>query len=123
MEKKFEFIVPEKLKDTLLSKTAVDTGQPKDIVEKVISFQFRDVLKMLRELKEVEITGLGKFMISNSKLRRRIGRIEEIVFNLETGLAKGITKGGSLLSPEEMIDWKSKLDKSNEVLTYLKSRL
>lgn len=123
MEKKVDIIAPEKLKDILLTKTALDTGQTKEVVEKVISFQFRDVLKMLREVKEVEITGLGKFMISNSKLRKKIGETEDVINNLETGLAKGISVKNGLLSPEDMISWKMKLDNSNEVLTYLKSRL
>jgi hypothetical protein len=123
MEEKFDFIAPEKLKDILLSKTAVDTGQSKDIVEKVISFQFRDALKMLREVKEVELTGLGKFMMSNRKVSKKISLIENIVGNLETGLAKGMSADGGLLGPEEMISWKMKLDNSNELLAYLKSKL
>jgi len=123
MEKKFDLIAPEKLKDVLLTKTALDTGQPKEIVEKVISFQFRDVLRMLREVKEVEITGLGKFLMSNSKLRKKIGDVERVMDHLKMGLDKGMAVDGTLLTPEDMVSWKTKLDNSNEVLTYLKSRL
>lgn len=108
-------IPSDKVGDVLITKTAIKTLKPEYIVEKVVNFQFKDAVSAMKTHNEVEISGFGKFYISQSKLRKRIKNSEDIISTLE-----------KLVKDEKALERKhineSKLEQMKEVLTFLKSR-
>lgn len=74
------------IKDRLLEKTAEDLGQPLGIVEDTMRWMFKDTIKALRKYEQVEISGLGTFIMSPAKLKRRIVKLERIKGLLEAKL-------------------------------------
>jgi len=64
------------IKDFLQEKVAQDLGIELATVESVISWSYKDANKACETHKEVEISGIGKFMMSQAKLRRRINDLE-----------------------------------------------
>lgn len=65
-------IPPDKLKDVLITRTAIKTFQSEIVVEKIISHQFNSVREALRNRREVEITDFGKFWMSPTKVRSKV---------------------------------------------------
>lgn len=116
MNQNHKIISPEKLRDVLITRTAIQNLQSESVVEKVISFQFQEAVKRLKVHHEVEISGFGKFLISPSKLAKRIKKVQLAATNVQNLL----DKGG--LSEERVKDLERKLKGSNEVLNYLKTR-
>lgn len=110
-----EDIKPSKLKlhDFLVRKTAVQVMIDETIVEKVISHEKKEVNNAFKIHKEVEISGFGKFTISQVKLRKKIVKVERILENLEKKL--NIDSG----NPDIII----KIDFAKADLIYYKSRL
>lgn len=77
----------EKVKDVLITRTAIKTLKPEQIVEKVISFQFRDAREHTRMVDEIEISGFGKFIRSKAKTARKLNKLnaakERLLLNLQ----------------------------------------
>lgn len=112
-----KIIAPERLRDVLITKTAIINLQSESVVEKVISFQFKEAIQMLKIVHEVELSGFGKFMISQSKLKKRINKVELAITNVSNLLIQETT------SEEKKKDLERKLRDSNVVLAYLKSKI
>lgn len=70
-------------KEQLIKNTAEQLGQPEDVVGRVVSWSFKDANKALKLYSEVEISGWGKFILSQAKLRKRIERMEKSLITLE----------------------------------------
>jgi len=88
---KVEVVAPEKLKDVLITRTAIRTLKSEAAVEKVISHQFRSARDAMRVYAEVEISGFGKYLLSQSKLRRKILRQEEMLRLCQEALKRSTT--------------------------------
>lgn len=76
---KAEVIAPEKLKDVLITRTAIRTLKPESVVEKVISHQFKGARDAVKVHAQVEISGFGKFLLSQPKLIKKILRHEQLL--------------------------------------------
>ena len=86
---KTEKIRISKQGDVFITKTATKTLTNTQLVEKVIGFHFKDLIKALSTYSSIEISGFGKFEISNNKLKRKLKELRLIhghmVKQLETG--------------------------------------
>ncbi len=114
-----KIIQPDKLKATLIKRTAEKTGEAEDVVSKIIDFEFTDAREALKRFSEVEITGFGKFIVSNAKVRKKIRRLHDIEEAYITNLQD---------EPEEMTDRRrdlllTKLGMAREAIEYLKTRM
>ena len=69
----------DKIRKLLITRTAIKTLTSESIVDKIISFQFKDVNNATKLHKEVEISGLGKFLMSPRKVDRKIIKLEQAV--------------------------------------------
>lgn len=67
-----DFIPADKLKDFLNKQTSISTGKPIDVVEKVMSFAFKDAKEQLKDHNEVILAGWGTLRVSLPKLRRKL---------------------------------------------------
>lgn len=76
--------------DVFITKTATKTLTNPKVVEKVMNFHFRDLLKAFHEYSTIEISGFGKFEISQNKLKRRIREIDSFIKNLTKQVDTGI---------------------------------
>lgn len=78
---------PEKqeIKDYILERTAEDLQFSQDIVEEVIGWSYKKANQATKLHKEVEISGIGKMMLSQSKLKKAIAKNERIISYLEPG--------------------------------------
>lgn len=74
MASNIEFVPADKLKDFLNKQTSAMVGKPIDVVEKVISFAFKDAKDHLKNHNEVVIAGWGTLIVSLPKLRRKLNR-------------------------------------------------
>lgn len=66
------------IRDQIVAQIAEDLKQPENVVDKVISHQFKHANKSMREHAEIEISGFGTFFQSQTKIKRRIAKLEPI---------------------------------------------
>lgn len=111
-----KIIPPEKLKDVLITKTAIRNLQPESVVEAVISHQFKSVLKMMKVHHQVEISGFGKYLLSPKKVSGKLKRYEKLLHNLEGCLKK---EG---LSASRLRSYNTKYEEVKGIVEYLKTR-
>ncbi len=72
-------IIPQdKFKDVLIKRTSEKTEVPEEVVAKIIDFEFKDARDALHRFSQVEISGFGKFIVSNAKTRKKIRRLHDI---------------------------------------------
>ena len=71
----------ENSRDEILERIAADMELPLEEVEKVVSWSYMKANKAMKENRQIEISGLGKFMISKAKAKRRLKNLEENVLN------------------------------------------
>lgn len=71
---------PEKksIKDFILEKTATELQFPQEVVDRVIGWSYKKANDATHTNKEVEISGIGKLQLSQSKLRKNIDKLEKI---------------------------------------------
>lgn len=67
------------IKDELVKKVSEELEINENVVEKVVSWSYKKANEAMSINNEVEISGIGKFMLSKAKLNRRIGRYEDMV--------------------------------------------
>ena len=81
---------PEKqeVKDFILQKTAEELQFEQGIVDEVISWSFKKANQATKLHKEVEVSGIGKLMLSQSKLKKEIAKYERIISLVEPGEKK-----------------------------------
>lgn len=99
-------IPSDKLRSTLITKTAIKTLRSESLVEKVINFAFKDALRELSEGTEVEISGFGKFFVSNSKSRKRTMHLLKRKKKLEYEIANKIVP--------ENYQWNEKIESNKK---------
>lgn len=63
-------------KEDIIKSISEQMEIPSEIVEKVISWSYMKANNAVKNKKEIEMSGLGKFMVSKAKLKRRIDTIE-----------------------------------------------
>lgn len=66
------------IRDFLNEQVSQDLQVPLEIVENVISWSFKEANRACEHNKEVEISGIGKLMISPGKLKKRIQSLERM---------------------------------------------
>lgn len=71
------------LKEQLEKKTAEELGQAEDLVHTVLAWCFKDVTKAAHVYDAIELSGLGKLMISQNKLRKKIQKWERMLQRIE----------------------------------------
>lgn len=104
------------IKDALILKTAEQLGISPAVVDKVVMNQFKQANKAMKENKEVEISGFGKFLLSKTKINRRITKTEVIKERLENLLSKASTH-------EEVVKINTRLDGCITNLSFYKNKL
>lgn len=105
----------EKVKDLLITKTAIKTLTSENIVEKIISFQGKDASRAIKTNNEVEFSGFGKFMVSSNKLRKRIDALEKMIVAMNETLSLPIEES-------KKKDTERKLKSTEETLSILKTK-
>lgn len=76
-------VLASQLKGELIRKTAEQLHQPPQTVEDVVAWMFRDVLKHVRVVGEIELSGFGSLILSAPKMRRRVVQLLRIKTALE----------------------------------------
>lgn len=116
-------IAKDKLKDVLVTKTAIKTLKSVAIVDKVISHSFKAASIALKTHREVEITGFGIFKTNDYRAKQLIEKKEKLLAKIERRLKEGDDlKDSSRLTYEKEKDklildirnLKLKLNKPNE---------
>lgn len=111
-----EIIKPEKLRDELIARIAAQKGVPEGVVEKVVSFQFKDVNDKMKEVVEVEMIKLGVFKIKLPKLIKKIDKFETMLTNMQVLLS-------AASDPKKISSLSSKIKKIEEDVEYLRDKL
>lgn len=70
-------------KERIITKTAQDLGISEDIIHSVISSAFEDAFKAFWNNNQVEISGFGTFLISPTKLSKRVPILEKNLQSLD----------------------------------------
>lgn len=117
MENNYTTIPADKLKGVLITKTAIKTLINEDVVEKIISFEFKDVLRAMKEHHQVEISGFGRFMISPNKTAKKISKLERRIDYINQ----------KIIQNDEMPEgkkayWLGIIKREEETIQYLKTR-
>lgn len=110
-----EDIKPKNLKlhDFLVRKTAVQVMIDETIVEKIISHEKKSINNAFKVHNQVEISGFGKLVISQIKLKKKISKSERILSALQGRLQN------DLLNPDTL----TKIELINNELAYFRARL
>lgn len=110
-----EDIKPKNLKlhDFLVRKIAVKNMLSETVVEKILSHEKKSINSAFKVKNEVEISGFGKFNISQVKLAKKIKNVEKILERLKAKLI--------LLPGDE--DVVAKIEFSNRELEYFRARI
>lgn len=108
-------IAKDKVKDVLITRTAIKCLVSDHIVEKIIDFQGRDAARAVKLYSEVEFVGWGKFMVSKAKLRRNIESLERGIQIVTTSLTEELTE-----ARRKYLE--TKLKGMQERLLYLKNK-
>jgi len=70
MNNPIEYIHRDKLKQTLITRTAIKTLKSESVVEVIINHSFKQANKKTKLEDEIEISGFGVFMLSQRKLQK-----------------------------------------------------
>lgn len=62
-------------KDEIIIKASKALAIPADHVEKIFSFQFKDVTEQTKTCNSIEITGLGRLFTTENKIHERINSL------------------------------------------------
>lgn len=109
-------ISKDKLKDVLITKTAIKTLKDPSIVEKVVGFAFEDAKKAFRTHKEIEISGFGVFKMSNVKIIKGLAKYESIVKQYKRMLEN------PQLPPEKRNTLEIKIESAQKIVDFLKTK-
>ncbi len=60
------------VKEELIQKVATDLELPEDLVFSIIAFQGEDALQAVKTVHELEFSGFGKFLLSQTKVNKKI---------------------------------------------------
>lgn len=107
----------ERIKNILITKTAIKELISEDVVEKIIMFQFKDFRNMVHEHDQIEISGFGKFLVSPNKVRKKVLHMENSIKKFKTKLEEELDA-----SEKRREGWKVKLETSIASLEDLKTR-
>lgn len=66
-----EIIQPDKLKDVLITRTAIKTMVSEKIVEKVISFQFEELYERMKDQNLISLPTFGTFKLGKKSLLKK----------------------------------------------------
>lgn len=111
-----KIIAKDKIKDVLITRTAIKCLMSTELVEKIINFQGKDASEAVRVYSQVEFVGLGKFLISQAKVKRRIASYIKGIDIVEEKIQKTET-----LSKKNQLN--IKLEGMKEKLEFYKTKL
>lgn len=118
MKKSQDNIGVDKLKGVLITRTAIKTLVPEDIVEKVIMFQFKDVRNAMTTYEQIEISGFGKFMTSPNKIRRKIDNLEKALKAMEIKVRERKEE----IPENRLAIWDKMTQNTENILAYMKTK-
>jgi hypothetical protein len=78
MNQEYQKPVSISLSELFIKKTSVSTITSESVVEAVIKHQWKSANEATQVHNEVEVSGLGKFYVSENKTKKRIARLELI---------------------------------------------
>lgn len=105
------------LKAFLIANLVEKLNVPQGTIEKIIAFQGEDALRAIEEYNEVEFSGFGKIMISQSKLKRKIEKNETAIERMKALL------NSSTLSEVKRKRCEIAIPEIEESLKYLKTKI
>lgn len=112
-----KLITPEKLRDVLITRTAIKTLQSEALVERIISFQFKDANESIKIYNEVEISGFGKFTLSTRKAKRKIDKLYLINSRIDKLLEN------QSLEEKDITSFNKKKTSNDVIIKYLQTKL
>lgn len=65
--------------DLFIKKTAAKTSVPEDVIEAIVNHQWKSAKEITHNVNEIEIAGIGKFFVSESKTKKKIKKLEGMV--------------------------------------------
>ena len=115
--KKTVKVEADKIKNILITRTAIKELVSEDIVEKVIMFQFKDFRDMIFEHDQIEVSGFGKFLVSPNKVSKKIKYMEGTINKYQHKLDEQVNV------PLKKRDyWQALVTSAKEALEDLKTR-
>jgi len=108
----------DKFNEELTQKVATDLGMDKEIVRKIVSFQFKDILRAARTSRNMEMTWFGKWYASPGKCRRHIARLIDLEKKIEDRLNRETD-----MSELKISSCNAKLKSIRETIEFLRSKM
>lgn len=107
----------DKVRDVLITKTAIKTLKPEQVVDRVIAFQFKDARDHTKIVDEIEISGFGKFYRSVPKTRKKLEGLKK-AFNILSASLEDITK-----TEEQKEHIQYKLENMSNTIKFLEAKI
>lgn len=108
----------DKFTEETMQKVARELGMDEETVRKVVSFQFRDMLRAARTSRHIEMTWFGKWYASAGKCRRHITRLTDLEMRIERKL-----NSGEEMSELKISSYNTKLRAIRETIEFLRSKM
>jgi len=102
MEKK-PYSLP--LKDFLVELTAKELGTGEDEVYNVINWIYKDTRDATGIYRQIELSGFGKLIVSEAKVKKRLTKINAIKESLEKREEKDINTNKKLATAEQVLEF------------------
>ena len=102
-------------KDYIVRRLSSRLRHSETVISSVVSHEYSSAALATKYSKEVEISGLGKFLFSNRKANKRKDKLEQIKHN--------ILKSIESVDDKKRRNYEMKLQSLNEEIDYIKNKM
>lgn len=103
------------IKDYIIRRLSPQLRQSEDVISRVIAHQYVSASNATKNSREVEISGLGKFLFSDRKAKKREKKLEAIKVNIVKLMGDG--------DESKKDNYNLKIKSIDEELDYIKTKL
>lgn len=64
--------------ELFVKRTSAKLSVPEDVVETIINHQWKSAKEAAHNVNQIEISGVGKFFVSEAKTKKKINKLEDI---------------------------------------------
>lgn len=108
----------DKFTEEMIEKVALERRMDKEVVRKIVNFQFKDMLRAARTARTIEMTWFGKWYASNGKCKRKLEHYQKIEQAINDRL-----NSGEELSERKISSYNSKLRVLREIIEFIRSKM
>lgn len=108
----------DKFTEELMGQVARELEMDPELVHKIVSFQFKDIMRAAYNYKQLEMTWFGKWYASNHKCQKRLFKLRDMEACINERL-----NGEEEFTELRLSSYNAKLRKIREQIDFLRSKI